>query len=209
LAKGLALSKRNLEAIGLETGIGITTFVDDAIREADPLIAQYWAGQSELAATIKAYYANKDYSELASGLFRAAMELRKVENITADGDESAEFIRATAITLARMLKNFALVLELRFGAYIDRSELKQKDIETEEGEFDFILSEDWLGLMKITESYLHMVEASENIAVQPYLNAVFSNISRAIRMMDTVSLIDRRVLVILGDEMNRRYYLRM
>jgi len=56
---------------------------------------------------------------------------------------------------------------------------------------------------------LQMVEQSEMVEAQPYLNAVFSNINRALRMMDSVSLIDRRVLSLLGTEMNRRYYLRM
>jgi hypothetical protein len=62
--------------------------------------------------------------------------------------------------------------------------------------------------MKITDNYLGMVEEAELAQAQPYLNAVFSNITRALRMMDSVSLIDRRVLSYLGDIMNRKYYLR-
>ncbi|MHA1216665.1 MAG: hypothetical protein ACTSPX_05020, partial [Candidatus Thorarchaeota archaeon] len=75
-------------------------------------------------------------------------------------------------------------------------------------QFSFILTEDWIGLIKITTAYLQMIEQSENIQTQPYLNAVFSNISRALRMMDAVALVERRILALLGEQMNRRYYMR-
>jgi hypothetical protein len=62
--------------------------------------------------------------------------------------------------------------------------------------------------MKIADAYLQMVEQSEMVEAKPYLNAVFSNISRALRMMDDISMVDRRLLSMLGEVMNRRYYLR-
>ena len=75
-------------------------------------------------------------------------------------------------------------------------------------QYSFLLAEDWLGLLKISDSYLHLVEDSELVEAQPYLNAVFSNTTRALRMMDSVSMVERRVLSHLGNMMNKRYYLR-
>ena len=123
--------------------------------------------------------------------------------------ESVEFIKATSASMAQMLHTFALTLENQYAAYIDRSKWSGSLTNIDDTQYTFILAEDWLGLVKIANSYLQMVEQSEIVEAQPYLNAVFSNINRALKMMDSVSLIDRRVLALLGAEMNRRYYLRM
>ncbi|MFW9907743.1 MAG: hypothetical protein ACFFEF_04150 [Candidatus Thorarchaeota archaeon] len=208
LVQGLATSRKNLEAVSIDTISEISEFVDDQLRIDDPLLSQYWIGQLQLAKTIKAYYNNKDYSELASGLYNASIELSLVENIETDFQESAEFIRATSSSLSEALMTFALSLENQYAAYIDRSDYRQKVPLLDNDQYDFLLAEDWLGLMKITDSYLRMVEDSELIQAQPHLNAVFSNIARALKMMDSIALIDRRVFTKLGDEMNRRYYLR-
>ena len=208
MVNALAVAKGNLETINLEAGVGVIEFDDDEIRDEDLLLFQYWKGQTLLAKTIKSYYQNKDYSELASGLYHASLELGIVDKVDTDFDESAEFIRATAISFSKSLMKFALSLENQYAAYIDRSEHKQKPASIEDGQYDYLLAEDWLGLLKITDSYLQMVEDSEMVQAQPYLNAVFSNTARALRMMDSVALVDRRIFARLGEDMNRRYYLR-
>ena len=111
--------------------------------------------------------------------------------------------------MSKMLWKFSLTLENHYAAYIDRSKFSETMTNIDETQYTFILAEDWLGLVKIANAYLQMVEQSELVEAKPYLNAVFSNINRALRMMDSVSLVDRRVLALLGAEMNRRYYLRM
>ena len=111
--------------------------------------------------------------------------------------------------MSQMLRKFSLTLENQYAAYIDRSKFSGTITNIDDAQYTFILAEDWLGLVKIANAYLQMVEQSEMVEAQPYLNAVFSNITRALRMMDTVSLVDRRVLALLGAEMNQRYYLRM
>ena len=208
LVQALAIAKRNVDAANQESLFGIRETVDDIICEDDLLLFQYWKGQSLLAKTIRSYFENKDYSELASGLYYSSLELAMVENVETGFGESAEFIRATAVSFSRSLMKFALSLENQYAAYIDRSEYKQKPVTLEEGQYDFLLAEDWLGLLKITDSYLRMVEDSELVQAQPYLNAVFSNTARALKMMDNIALVDRRVFTKLGDEMNKRYYLR-
>jgi hypothetical protein len=101
------------------------------------------------------------------------------------------------------------VLKEIYHADVDDIPTTFQKITNEESRYDFILAEDWLNLMKITKSYLQMIEQLESIRAQPYLNAIFSNTSRALRMMDRVAMIDRRVLTRLGSDMNKRYYLRM
>jgi hypothetical protein len=78
----------------------------------------------------------------------------------------------------------------------------------DESQYSYLLAEDWLGLIKIANAHLQKVEQSEMVEAQPYLNAVFSNMTRFLRMMDGISLVDRRVLSLLGTAMNRRIYLR-
>ncbi|MDF1539595.1 MAG: hypothetical protein P1Q69_11910 [Candidatus Thorarchaeota archaeon] len=208
LVQALAIAKRNVEAASQESLFRVREFADEVVREEDLLLFQYWKGQGLLAETIISYFENKDYSELASGLYHSSLELAMVEKVDTDFSESAEFIRATALSFARSLMKFALSLENQYAAYIDRSEYKQKPVSIDEEQYGFLLAEDWLGIMKITDSYLSMVEGSEMVQAQPYLNAVFSNTARALKMMDNVALVDRRVFSKLGEEMNQRYYLR-
>jgi tetratricopeptide (TPR) repeat protein len=205
----LAVSKMNLDALNLELGARVKPAVDDEVLRVDALLAQYWLGQTFLVQTIRAFYDNKDYSELASGLYAAALAFNEVLEIESDFGESVEFIKATCASMAQMLRKFSLTLENQYAAYIDRSKFSGTVSNIDDAQYSFILAEDWLGLVKIANSYLQMVEQSEIVEAQPYLNAVFSNINRALKMMDAVSLIDRRVLALLGAEMNRRYYLRM
>ncbi|MHA2162229.1 MAG: hypothetical protein ACXABF_07380 [Candidatus Thorarchaeota archaeon] len=208
LMAALANAKRNLEATSIEVGAGEIFEVDERVKLIDPLLAQYLIGQTSLAKTVKAFYENKDYSELATGLYRSSLELSFVGDVPSPYDESTEFIQVTSTSLARILHRFALSLESQYEAYIDRAQMEQSTIKTLTDDLDFILAEDWVGLIKITDAYLEMVETSEMVEAQPYLNAVFSNITRVLRMMDNVSMSDRRVLSVLGDEMNRRFYLR-
>ncbi len=205
----LSAAKMNLDALNIELGSRVRPPVDDEVVRIDSLLAQYWLGETYLVQTVRAFYDNKDYSELASGLYGAAVTFGEVLKIDSDFEVSSEFVKATAASLAVVLRKFALTLENQYAAYIDRAKWAGTIPVIEESHYSFILAEDWLGLIKITNAYLEMVEQSEIVEAQPYLNAVFSNINRALRMMDSVSLVDRRVLALLGKEMNRRYYLRM
>jgi hypothetical protein len=99
-------------------------------------------------------------------------------------------------------------LENQYAAYIDRSMFPRSPMVVNDDQYNYLLSEDWLGLIKIANAYLQMVEQSEIVEAQPYLNAVFSNLTRALRMIDNISLVNRRVLSLLGNVMNRRFYLR-
>ncbi|MHA1288274.1 MAG: hypothetical protein ACTSPB_12795, partial [Candidatus Thorarchaeota archaeon] len=198
-----------LDALNVELGIRVRPPVDDEVLRVDALLAHYWMGQTFLVQTIRAYFDNKDYSDLASGLYAAALAFNEVLVIESEFGESVEFIKATSASMAQMLHKFVLTLENQYAAYIDRSKWSGSLTNIDETQYTFILAEDWLGLVKIANAYLQMVEQSEMTDAQPYLNAVFSNINRALKMMDSVSLIDRRVLALLGAEMNRRYYLRM
>lgn len=207
LAHALAIAKRNLQSTTIDSLTSISSNFDDELHRIDPLLAQYWKGQTVLAGTIRSYYENKDFSELATGLYNSAVALGLIEDIMTDYSESEEFIRATALSLSLSLMKFALVLEEQYSAHIDRNDAT--DIPTIDIEqYSFLVAEDWLGLLKISDSYLHLVEDSALVEAQPYLNAVFSNTARALRMMDTVSMIERRVFSHLGNMMNKRYYLR-
>ncbi|UCE09751.1 MAG: hypothetical protein JSW61_12380 [Candidatus Thorarchaeota archaeon] len=205
----LASGKMNLQAISLEARVRSLSPVEELVELTDNLLAQYWHGQNAIAKTLKAYYDNRDYSEVATGLYQAANILIEVGAVETEYVESSEFIRATAISFSETLMRFALALEGQFGAQIDRIDSEKAVSSLGDEEINLILTEDWLGLMKITDNYLEMVEEAELAQAQPYLNAVFSNITRALRMMDSVSLVDRRVLSFLGDIMNRKYYLRV
>lgn len=207
LMMSLALSKMNLEAISLEARVRTITTVDETTRKIDPLLAEYWTGQNSLAKALKAFYDNRDYSELATGLYAAAIVLSRVGSSKSTFEESAEFIRATSVSISKILMRFALALESQYDALVKRTGTGEF-LNHPDAQFDFILAQDWLGLLKITDNYLGMVEQTEFSQGQRYLNAVFSNITRAIRMMDSTSMVDRRVLSFLGDAMNRRYYLR-
>ncbi len=209
LVAALANSKINLDALNIELGTRVRPAVDDEVLRVDPLLAQYWLGQTYLVQTVRAFYDNKDYSDLASGLYGAALAFNEVLDIESDFGESIEFIKATSASMSQVLRKFSLTLENQYAAYIDRSKFSGTITSVDETQYTFILAEDWLGLIKIANAYLQMVEQSEMVEAQPYLNAVFSNINRALKMMDSVSLVDRRVLALLGAEMNRRYYLRM
>ncbi|TXT57547.1 MAG: hypothetical protein BAJATHORv1_10249 [Candidatus Thorarchaeota archaeon] len=207
LLSAMAIAKMNLETINLQMGVTIHEPVDSALHQVDDLLAHYWIGQTNLAQTIKAFYDNHDYSKLSNGLYQSAKAFDVVSRVETDYDESSEFITATAGSLANILLRFALALQTHYNSDIEWGEDKLTKIEVP-ARFDFILTEDWLGLTKIAEAYLQMVEQSEFSQAQPYLNAVFSNITRALIMMDNIALVDRRVLNRLGQEMNKRYYLR-
>jgi tetratricopeptide (TPR) repeat protein len=204
----LAKSKINLEATNLEAGLNIQSEISQNTIECDSLLGNYWSGQRSLASTVKSYYENRDYEELASGLYEASLQLKAVASIRTSFAESSEFISATAISLAEVLMDTAEALSSTYSI-----ELENEDAATEGSlrggrNVDFILPDDWLGLLKITKSYVEMIENSDRSHALSYLNAIFSNISRALRMMDNIALIDRRVLSRLGEAMNRRYYLR-
>ncbi|MBD3406603.1 MAG: hypothetical protein GF411_10855 [Candidatus Lokiarchaeota archaeon] len=207
LLSSMATAKMNLETVRLQMGIVIHDAVDRPLHEIDDLLAHYWLGQTTLARTIKAFYENKDYSELSNGLYQSAKAFDVVSRVETDYSESAEFIIATSGSLANILLRFALSLQTHYNSEIDWGEEKLTKLEVP-ARFDFILTEDWLGLTKIAEAYLQMVEQSNLSQAQPYLNAIFSNVTRALIMMDNIALVDRRVLNRLGQEMNRRYYLR-
>jgi tetratricopeptide (TPR) repeat protein len=208
LIAALSTAKMNLNALNLEVGVRIQPPVDDAVQRTDPLLAQYWLGQTYLVQTIKAFYDNKDYSELASGFYRAAIAFSKVNSVEPMFHDSSEFIKATSVSISQVLRRFSLALEIQYAAYIDRAKIPGSPVVVEENQYNYLLAEDWLGLIKIANAYLQMVEQSEMVEAQPYLNAVFSNLTRALRMIDNISLVDRRVLSFLGTLMNKRFYLR-
>jgi hypothetical protein len=208
LTAALSTAKINLDALNLGVGVRIQPPVDDAVQRTDLLLAQYWLGQTYLVQTIRAFYDNKDYSELATGFYRAAIAFGEVVSIESSFLESAEFIKATSSTISQVLRRFALALENQYAAYIDRRKYPGSHATVDENQYNYLLAEDWLGLIKITNAYLQMVEQSEMVEAQPYLNAVFSNLTRALRMIDSISLVDRRVLSLVGAVMNRRFYLR-
>lgn len=209
LTAALSITKLNLESLNIELGRLVQPSVDNEVLRIDPLLAQYWLAETYLIQTVRAFFANKDYSELATGLYNAAVAFGEVQKIEPDFDESAEFIKATSASLSQVLRRFALTLETHYAAYIDRAAISGSPPSFDKEQYSFILSEDWLGLIKIANAYLQMVEESEVVEAQPYLNAVFSNINRALKMIDHVALIDRRVLAPIGAVMNSRFYLRM
>jgi hypothetical protein len=208
LFAALSTSKINLDALNLELGGRVQPPVDDAVLNTDALLAQYWLGQTYLVQTLRAFYDNKDYSELATGFYGAAISFGEVVTTETDNSESEEFIKATSASISQVLRRFSLALENQYAAYVDRNRFQGKPPVIDESQYSYILAEDWLGLIKIANSYLQMVEQSEMVDAQPYLNAVFSNVTRSLRMMDSISLVDRRVLSLLGAVMNRRFYLR-
>ncbi len=204
----LAHSRINLEATNLEAGLSIQPEISQNAIECDSLLGNYWIGQRSLAATVKSYYENRDYEELASGLYGASQQLKAVGSVRTSFAESSEFITATAVSLAEVLLNTAKALSSTYSIELDDEQTIATESIREVRNVDFILPDDWLGLLKITNSYVRMIKASDGTHALSYLNAVFSNISRALRMMDNIALIDRRVLSRLGEAMNRRYYLR-
>ncbi len=207
LMLAFSVTKENLDALQSGLPVPIRDPVDEAVFDADPLLAQYWKGQTRLASAIHQFYQNKDYSTLAKGFHDAAVELHKVETIETDFEESLEFVKATSTTLSLVLFRFARALHVRYvpTVEIDEAEAAVNVDFTEQ--FNLMVTQDWLGLIKITVAYLQMVE-KEDTKSHPYLNAVFSNVARALRMMDDVALIERRILATLGTEMNRRFYVR-
>ncbi len=209
LIAALSTAKINLSALNLEVGGRIQPPVDDSVLEADPLLAQYWLGQTYLVQTIRAFYNNKDYSELATGFYGAAIAFGDVLRIEPSFPESSEFIKAASSSISKLLRRFSLALENHYAAYVDRSKFPGTPVVSDQAQYDYLLAEDWLGLIKIANAYLQMVEQSEMVEAQPYLNAVFSNLNRALLMIDSVSLVDRRVLSLLGNILNKRFYLRL
>ncbi|MFW9808109.1 MAG: hypothetical protein ACFFE6_01905 [Candidatus Thorarchaeota archaeon] len=208
LFAALSTAKMNIELLNLEIGGRVQPPVDDAVLAMDALLAQYWLGQTYLVQTFQAFFDNKDYSELATGFYGAAIAFGDVVSTESEISESSEFIRATSATISLVLRRFALALENQYAAYIDRNRFEGSPRAIDERQYSYLLTDDWLGLIKIANAYLEMVEKSEMVEAQPYLNSVFSNLTRSLRMMDSISLIDRRVLSILGAVMNRRFYLR-
>ncbi len=209
LCAALSTAKINLDALNLEVSGRIQPPVDDAVLNTDTLLAQYWLGQTYLVQTIRAFYDNKDYSDLATGFYGAAIAFGEVVSVETDISESAEFIKATSASISQVLRRFALALENQYAAFIDRNRFPGSPSVIDESPYSYLLPEDWLGLIKIANAYLQMVEQSEMVEAQPYLNAVFSNVTRSMRMMDSISLVDRRVLSLLGAAMSKRFYLRM
>ncbi|MBD3158874.1 MAG: hypothetical protein GF309_08815 [Candidatus Lokiarchaeota archaeon] len=206
MLKAAATAKINLQILNRQRVVKIRNPIESQTMESDALLAQYWKGQTALANALKTYFENKDYSELATGLHKAARELSIVETIDPDYDGSESFIKGTAQSLAALLERFSQALESGYGAVIKGPAGGSLDIK--QGKYDFLLPEDWIGLVRISESYLELIEEMESVHAQPYLNAVFSNMSRALQMMDRISMADRRVLSMLGRVMNERYYLR-
>jgi hypothetical protein len=141
-------------------------------------------------------------------MYKSAHLLREAQAASSEMEESTEFVFAASGSLSGVLLRFALALESHYGAVIDREGSSSPVVPPSDEDFSFILSEDWLGLIKITQAYLQMIEQAEPARARPYLNAVFSNVARSVRMMDHVAMVDRRVLAHLGSEMNRRFYLR-
>ncbi len=207
LLSSLSKTKMNQQRLSSGLPVALENPVSEGVRAADPLLAQYWSGQFALAQALHSFYTNKDYAILAEGFYQAAVELRKIESIDTDFSESLEFIRATALTLSAVLFKFVRALQSKYALSIHVSDEEVSNDTDLVEEFSFMMTQDWLGLIKITMAYLQMVER-EDVKTHPYLNAVFANISRAFRMMDGVSLVERRILALLGHEMNRRYYLR-
>jgi hypothetical protein len=205
---GLATAKLNAPAVSPDSGLRVLSPIDDMVRIADPLLAQYWEAQTELAQTIRQFYEHKSFSELAPGLYGAGVSMKKVELTDSPFEEASEFIRATSGSFSGVLLRFAAALEKQYGTVIERSKYPPVQETYTEGQYSFILAEDWMNLAKITDSYLQMAEDAELSKALPYLNAIFSNITRTFLMMDSVAMIDRRVIAFLGEEMNRRFYLR-
>jgi len=208
LVAAFSTAKINLNALNLEVGGRIQPPVDDTVQKTDSLLAQYWLGQTFLVQTIRAFYDNKDYSELATGFYGAAIAFGSVNSLEPEFPESAEFIKAASSSISQLLRRFSFALENQYAAYIDRSRFPSSPATNNETQYNYLLAEDWLGLIKIANAYLQMVEQSELVEAQPYLNAVFSNLTRALKMIDSVALVDRRVLSLLGHIMNKRFYLR-
>lgn len=206
MVKAAATAKINLDILSRQKVVEIKNPIESHTMESDALLAQYWKGQTALANTLKTYYEHKDYSQLATGLQKAARELSIVQTIEPEYDGSESFIKGTTQSLAALLERFSKALESGYGAVIQGSAGGKLDIKP--GKYDFLLPEDWIGLIRISESYLELIEKMQSVHAQPYLNAVFSNLSRALQMMDRISMADRRVLAMLGRVMNERYYLR-
>ncbi len=207
LIAAFASIKMNLEEVSLEARVRLISPVDESIEKIDPVLMQYWTGQNILAKTLKSFYDNKNYYDLANDFYRAAVVFGRLSEIEYSYNESTEFIKATGVSLAYILLRFAHALSVQFDVKIEQSEEMTLD-ESGFEQFEFILANNWTGLLRITENYLQMVEQLEYSRAQPYLNAVFSNITRAVRMMDSIAMVDRRILSYLGDVMGRRYYLR-
>lgn len=205
---GLATAKINAQAVSPESGLRVLSPIDDMVRLADPLLAQYWDAQTQLARTVRLFYEHKSFSELASGLHDAAVSMSQVESTESPFEEASEFIRAVSSSFSGMLLRFAAALDRQYGTVMDPSKVPSEPEISAEGQYSFILAEDWTNLGKITDSYLQMVEQADLSKALPYLNATFSNITRTFLMMDSAAMVDRRVVAFLGEEMNRRFYLR-
>ncbi|NWF96866.1 MAG: hypothetical protein HXY34_12055 [Candidatus Thorarchaeota archaeon] len=207
LMEALALGKLNTQATSPEVAQDVVYPAVSAVAEVDEMLAKYWSGHAILSRTVRQFYHNRNYSELATGLYRAALEFFATDKVSSQLTESSEFIRATSLSIAKVLLRFSTALESHYEAIISEARSSQA-LDAVSDESDYLLSEDWIGLIKITNAYLQMIEEAEPLRAQPYLNAVFSNLTRALRMMDGVAMVDRRVLAYLGQEMSRRFYLR-
>ncbi len=209
IMRGLAVLKTDISALGTGPLTTMNEQMMSQIRMADQILAEYWNGQYILLFTVQSFYQNMDYSNLATGLYNAAMAFKRVESTESTIEESTEFIRATSSSMARVLFRLSAALE-RYCGIEKEEEPKGPEATTtyDTTVSSFILSEDWSGLIKILDSYIHTIEQAEPLRAQPYLNAVFSSVVRALRMMDSVSLSDRRALAHLTREMTGRFYLR-
>ena len=104
LTGALAASKMNVEALSLEMAGRVQPTVDDKVINTDSLLGNYWLGQAHLVQTIRDFYENKDYSQLATGLYRCAVTFSEVMETDTEFGESAEFIKAVAASLTQILR---------------------------------------------------------------------------------------------------------
>ncbi|MHA2005468.1 MAG: hypothetical protein ACW960_15465, partial [Candidatus Thorarchaeota archaeon] len=67
--EALSTSKLNQESVNLGPTARVENPVTTRVEEIDALLATYWRGQTALAETVKSFFENQDYSNLATGLY--------------------------------------------------------------------------------------------------------------------------------------------
>ncbi len=208
LMGALAVAKMNIEGLDSLGPEEVRDPVSPEVQEADPLLAGYWAAQAAIIRCVSTFRADGSLENFASGLEQAAQLCDRIPSDPA-GYELSEFVRATSASLGSVLYQFASVLKSRLSDQDVRitDHTRTESLGTSEP-VSMILSEDWLGLIKITSAYLQMIERDPDLDLEPYLRAIQSNLLRAVRVMDRTAMIERRLLSRLGLEMNRRYYMR-
>ncbi|MEM4734146.1 MAG: hypothetical protein QXS20_00330 [Candidatus Thorarchaeota archaeon] len=206
LMAAFATAKINIQPLGTETVSGIVSPEQFSVHDIDPVLTRYWEGQALLASGIRLFFENRNHQELAPLLHQAAVSFGRCHSEDSSISESREFILSVATSFTNMLSRLLSALEVQYEVSVDHTETIPSDDMFLES--SFLLPEDWLGLVKITNAYIGMMAQGEPTRVQPYMNAVLSNISRAVRMMDGVAMVERRVMVHLGSVLNRRSYIR-